>query len=71
MNKLRLSAALAAYLVVVPSAVNACTVCFGGADSNLTDGFFWGVVILLVLPFALTAGFITMIMRAGKRKRES
>jgi hypothetical protein len=67
--KVRLAAVLAALLTVVPSAVSACAVCFGGAESNLVKGFTWGILILLILPFALTAGFITMVVRATRRKK--
>jgi hypothetical protein len=67
-----LSAVLACLFAAVPSAVSACAVCFGGSESNLARGFFWGVLLLLILPFALTAGFITMVMRASdRRKKES
>ncbi len=69
--KHRLTAALAALLTVVPSAVSACAVCFGGADSNLVKGFTWGVALLLILPFALTAGFIAMVVQASRRKKLS
>ena len=69
--KFRLSAVLAALIAAVPSAVSACAVCFGGADSNLSKGFTWGVIILLVLPFALTAGFIGMIVKASRKARPS
>ena len=63
------SAVLAVFLAAVPSAVSACAVCFGGSDSNLVKGFTWGIVVLLVLPFVLTAGFISMIVQASRRKK--
>jgi hypothetical protein len=69
--KFRHAAVLAAFLASAPSAVSACAVCFGGADSNLANGFFWGVLLLLILPFALTAGFVTMVLRAGRRRKAS
>ena len=71
--KHRLTAVLAAFLAAVPSAVSACAVCFGGSDSNssLVKGFTWGILILLILPFAMTAGFIGMIVQATRRKKTS
>ncbi len=55
-------------LFLVPSAAHACAVCFGGGDSNLTRGFFWGILIMLILPFALMGGLITAIVRSTRRK---
>ncbi len=69
--KYRLSAVLAGLLSAVPSAVSACAVCFGGADSDLRKGFTWGVLILLLLPFVLTAGFIGMVVKASRKSRQS
>ena len=66
-----LSAVLAAFLAAVPSAVSACAVCFGGAESNMVKGFTWGILVLLLLPFVLTAGFISMIVQASRRKKQS
>ena len=62
-------AVLAGFLIAVPSAVSACAVCFGGSDSNMVKGFTWGIALLLVLPFALMAGFISMIVQASRRKK--
>lgn len=67
----RLSAVLAVFLIAVPSAVSACTVCFGGSDSDLVRGFTWGVAILGLLPFALAAGLITLIVRGARKGNPS
>ncbi|MFN0117507.1 MAG: hypothetical protein ACKVQC_04330 [Elusimicrobiota bacterium] len=54
-------------LFLIKSA-SACAVCFGGDNSNMTRGFFWGVVVLLALLFSLILGLTTWIIRASKRK---
>ena len=64
-------ATLATLLLAAPAAVSACTVCFGGADASLVSGFFWGVVILLALPFTMAAVFIARIVQAERRKKAS
>jgi hypothetical protein len=46
------TAALAAFLFL-PEAARACVVCFGGNSADATRGFYWGVVLLLSLPFFL------------------
>ena len=41
-------------LFVLSSRVDACAVCFGLANSlGLSHGFFWGILLLLLLPFGL------------------
>lgn len=58
-------------LFLLPAAALACTVCFGDSDSNLTRGFFWGVVVLISLPFTMMAGFATYLyLHFRKRKHE-
>lgn len=54
---------------IIPGLAQACTVCFGGADANLVKGFTWGIILLLILPFTLAAGLITMVARASRRKK--
>ena len=62
---------LATLILAVPSVASACAVCFGGANASLVNGFFWGILILLVLPLAMTAGFIVSIVRASRRQKFS
>ena len=58
-------------LFLFPAISLACTVCFGDSDSNLTRGFFWGVVVLGALPFTMIVGFLTYIyFHTRKRKNE-
>ena len=65
-------AALFAVLVAHPASVSACAVCFAGGSGNggLIRGFTWGVVILLLLPFAMLTGLVTAIARASRRQKE-
>lgn len=49
--------------------VEACTVCFGGADNNMIRGFTWGIILLLSLPFLLSAGIISMIVYSIKKRK--
>lgn len=64
-------ALLGVSLVLAPRAeLFACAVCFGGADSDMVKGFTWGIWILLVLPYALAAGLIAMIVRHVRKQKE-
>ena len=56
-------------LNLINSTVQACSVCFGGAGSNLTRGFFWGIIVLLALPFVLIGLITTLIFRASKNPK--
>lgn len=59
---------LGAWLDFIPMSAHACAVCFGGASSNLTRGFFWGIVVLLLLPFVLIGIITTLIIRSTKKQ---
>jgi|GEM_PF-5913749 len=48
-----------------------CSVCFGGNDSNLAKGFFWGVIVLGLLPFLLISSFVGFLLRAQKKHSSS
>jgi len=57
--------------ILFPGIALACTVCFGDSDSNLTRGFFWGVVLLGALPFTMITGFLTyLFLHSRKQKNE-
>jgi hypothetical protein len=48
----------------------ACSVCLGGVSSDLARGFYWGVLLLLLLPFVLAAGFVGLVVyHVRKHKR--
>jgi len=67
-----LSSTLAS-LMVACSAVNAqaCALCFGALGKDMSRGFFWGVIILLLLPFMLIGVLVSAIVRATKKNRPS
>ena len=43
-------------------------VCFGGANSALQDAFFWGILILLLLPVVLIGAVTYKIVQSSRRK---
>jgi hypothetical protein len=49
----------------------ACAVCFGSDSPDLAKGFFWGVVVLLVLPPALILSFAGFIVYNVHRNRRA
>jgi hypothetical protein len=59
-----------AFAGMTAKTASACAVCFGGADSKLTRGFFWGIIVLGILPFVLLVAFISTIA-AATRKNQS
>ena len=64
-----MSASLPALLSLLSSAAAACATCFGQADgSGLYDGFWWGIVVLLAVTFALVGGFAWMLWRVEKAR---
>jgi hypothetical protein len=54
-------------MILFPSTLHACAVCFGGADGNLIRGFTWGVALLGLLPFLLITGLVTLVVRSSKK----
>jgi hypothetical protein len=61
-----LSFILTAFL---PAVSRACAVCFSGGSKDMTRGFFWGVVLLLALPFLMFTFLFTTVVRATKKKK--
>jgi hypothetical protein len=59
------------FLLLSPSLSQACTVCFGGASGDLKRGFFWGVILLLSLPFTMAAIFVGVIVRSSRKNKSS
>lgn len=49
--------------------VFACSVCFGGGNSNLIRGFTWGIGLLLGLPFLLLGSLIGMIVYSIRKNK--
>lgn len=59
--------ALGAALLFLAPAASACTVCFGAPSSGLNRGFFWAIVLLLVLPFALMGTLVGLVVYHVRR----
>ena len=63
----------AAGAFLVPVAAQACAVCWTGAGSPEQDplarGFYWGVLFLMVMPFAVTATIGGWLWYAHRRAR--
>ena len=55
-------------LLLAPQAALACSVCMGQQGSDLQRGFYWGILILLILPFALFAFIAVKVVSASRRK---
>ena len=62
--------ALSALLVIAPSAASASALCFGQADgkNGLLNGFWWGVVVLMVVTLALVAGIACAIWSVERER---
>lgn len=63
---------LAAVFSALPKSAYSCAVCFGGFDgkSGLAKGFWWGIVVLLVVTMSLVAG-IGWTLWTVERRRNS
>ncbi|MCP5115348.1 MAG: hypothetical protein GY953_31350 [bacterium] len=61
---------LAALLALVPAAAEACAVCFGAADSKLTEGMNAGILALLGFVVLVQAGFIALFLRFRHRSKK-
>ena len=63
------STVFAALLVILPSAVQACFVCYGGEDRDWTPAFYSGTVLMMILPPAIVLGAGFAIWRSIKRSQ--
>lgn len=61
---------------LIPVAAQACSVCWIGSGSPehdaLARGFYWGVLFLMAMPFAVVAsigGWLWYAHRRGRRRR--
>ncbi len=64
-------ASLAALLVAVtPATARACAVCFGAADSSMTDGMNAGILALLGFVGMVQVGFIALFLRFRHRSKK-
>ena len=55
-------------LSLAPHRAWACAVCFGEAGQDLQRGFYWGILLLLLLPFALVLAVTAKIVLSIRRK---
>ena len=55
----------------VPQVSFACSVCFGVGSANLARGFYWGILILLLLPVTLFSVIATKIYLSARKKSGS
>ncbi|OGR57072.1 MAG: hypothetical protein A3I11_06775 [Elusimicrobia bacterium RIFCSPLOWO2_02_FULL_39_32] len=46
----------------------ACSVCFGKGSEDLQKGFYWGILLLLLLPVALIGTIGTAIIYSSRKK---
>ena len=51
------------------SAVVACTMCFGAQEASMIDGTRLGVLVLLVILFAVQGAFVGFFLYLRKRAR--
>jgi hypothetical protein len=64
------SVGIIASLLLFPAASFACSVCFGEGNTNLTRGFFWGIIVLGALPFLMISGFIGYIAHYSRKRKQ-
>ena len=55
---------------LAPSAAEACAVCFGAADSKLTEGMNAGILALLGFVALVQVGFIALFLRFRHRSKK-
>lgn len=59
---------LVAVVLKNPSCLYACSVCFGKGSEDLQKGFYWGILLLLLLPVALIGTIGTAIIYTSRKK---
>jgi hypothetical protein len=65
MSKLFLAFVFA--LLLAPRAAQACSVCFGNSDSQLTQGMLAGVLVLLLVVMSVLGGFVALFIYLARR----
>jgi hypothetical protein len=58
---------LALALLFAPHAAQACSVCFGGSDSKLSQGMLAGVLVLLLVVLAVLGGFVALFIFLARK----
>ncbi len=64
----RLAALVALVLSVGSVSAMACPVCYGDLEPDQARGFFWGIVLLMVLPPALIFYIAGHVVYHSRRK---
>ena len=62
-----LSALFALGWLLMPQAAQACSVCFGGTDSQLSRGMLAGVLVLLLVVLSVLGGFVALFVYLARR----
>jgi hypothetical protein len=65
LNKLIAALGLTAFFT--PSIARACAVCFGNSDSQLMQGMFAGVLVLLLVVLLVLGGFVALFIYLARR----
>jgi len=71
MNRCRTLKALLVAIVFAlaldPSALRACSVCYGDPDSSMSKGLVWGITVLLGVVVTVLAGIATFFVYIAKK----
>jgi hypothetical protein len=54
-------------LFFAPHAAHACSVCFGGTDTQLGRGMLAGVLVLLLVVLSVLGGFVVLFVYLARR----
>ena len=63
------TALLVELLILTPSSLLACSVCFGAVDSPMTLGMTWAVVVLIGITGSVICAFAAFFVYLYKRSR--
>ncbi len=58
-----------ALAALMPASVRACAVCFGAADSAMTEGMNAGILALLGVVGVVQVGFVALFLRFRQRSK--
>jgi hypothetical protein len=68
-STIRRSLVAALLAALAPTAARACAVCFGGADSSMTEGMNAGILVLLGVIGFVQIGFVALFLRFRHRSK--
>ena len=63
----KLAVLLSLGLLFNPIVAQACSVCFGGTDSQLRRGMIAGVLVLLLVVLSVLGGFVALFVYLARR----